>query len=327
MNVLVTGGAGYIGSHCCKELSRAGHTPVTLDNLVTGHREAVQWGPLFEGDFADHSILREILTGFDIGAIMHFAAYAYVGESVSDPLKYYVNNVAKTIDLLRFAISSHIEIFIFSSSCATYGIPDYLPINEAHPQKPINPYGRTKVMVETILEDCARTGNLRYTSLRYFNAAGADPEGDLGEDHHPEPHIIPRVLDVAHGNSSAMSVYGVDYPTEDGTCVRDFIHVSDLAVAHVLALDRLRAGEPSDCVNIGTGNGYSITQIIKAAAAITGRAIPVVTCDRRKGDPPMLVADNSKAQRLLGWQAHFPGIEEILQTAWNWHRRLRTSDR
>ncbi len=326
MNILVTGGAGYIGSHCCKELSKVGHTPITLDNLVHGHREAVRWGPFFEGDVADEAVLRRIFAEFEIEAIMHFAAYAYVGESVAVPLKYYVNNVQKTMDLLRFSAENNIGIFIFSSSCATYGIPDILPITEALPLRPINPYGRTKVMVETILEDCARATPMRYTSLRYFNAAGADPEGELGENHNPETHLIPRILDVAQGKSEAISVFGTNYPTEDGTCVRDYIHVTDLAAAHVLALERLRAGEPSDCINIGTGKGYSIMHIINTASAVTGRKIPYIPCARRYGDPPVLVADNAKAQRMLGWQARFTTLKEIIQTAWNWHQHIRTSD-
>lgn len=322
MNILVTGGAGYIGSHCCKTLKNAGHNPITIDNLIYGHRENVRWGEFFEGDIGNRSVLDAIAATCEIHAVMHFSAFAYVGESVSHPRKYFLNNVAATLTLLNWILDRGIRHFIFSSSCATYGNPQYVPIDENHPQNPINPYGRTKFMVEEILKDYSAAYDFKFISLRYFNAAGADPDGDVGENHRPETHLIPLILDVALGRSKAIQVFGNDYDTADGSCIRDYIHVSDLAQAHLLALERLLAGAESDCINLGTGKGYSVLQTIDIARAVTGKQIPIQIAGRRPGDPPVLVAANRKASEILGWQPVFTDLEDIVRTAWHWHRRL-----
>jgi len=324
MNVLVTGGAGYIGSHCCKELKKAGHNPVVIDNLVYGHREHVRWGDFFKGDIGDRTVLDAIAAAHDIQAVMHFSAYAYVGESVTDPRKYYQNNITATIVLLDWILDRNIRNFIFSSSCATYGDPQYIPIDEEHPQEPINPYGRTKFMVEEILKDYAKAYDFKFMSLRYFNAAGADPDGEVGENHAPETHLIPLILDVAAGRAGAINVFGTDYDTEDGSCIRDYIHVTDLAGAHVLALDHLLKGAESDFINLGTGKGYSVLQTIDVARSVTAKEIPAKLVDRRPGDPPILVAANRKATEWLGWQPVFTNLEDIVRTAWNWHRKLKS---
>ena len=321
MDILVTGGAGYIGSHCCKELKRRGHTPITLDNLVYGHRENVKWGPFYKGDIGDRQVLDEILKHHQVQAVMHFAAFAYVGESVTDPKKYYENNLKKTINLLDALITNGIEKFIFSSSCATYGIPVRIPIDENHPQQPISPYGKTKYMVEEILKDYSAAYPFNFISLRYFNAAGADPEGETGEKHDPETHLIPLVLDAAAGRSKSIKVFGTDYDTEDGSCVRDYIHVTDLAAAHVLALEKLLAGHKSDFINLGTGQGYSVRQVIDTASRITGREIPYEATARRPGDPAVLIASNEKAAKVLGWQPRYPELDDIISSAWSWHRK------
>ena len=321
MDVLVTGGAGYIGAHCCKELHRRGHRPVTVDNLVYGHRSSVKWGPFYQGDIGDVSLLDRLFKENDIRAVMHFAAFAYVGESVQDPQKYYTNNVRNTVTLLEKILGHGVRWFIFSSTCATYGEPVRIPIDEDHPQAPINPYGRSKLMIEHILCDYSRAYDLRFTSLRYFNAAGADPDGEIGECHDPETHLIPLIMDVAKGRSNDLKVFGNDYDTEDGSCVRDYIHVTDLADAHVLALERLMGGSPSDCVNLGTGCGYSVLQVIEKVAAVTGRNIPYDVIDRRPGDPAVLIASNQKAAAVLGWKPGLSELETIVETAWNWHRK------
>jgi UDP-glucose-4-epimerase GalE len=320
--VLVTGGAGYIGAHCCKELHRRGYIPVTLDNLVYGHRENVRWGPFYEGNIDDRAVLETLLADHPIEAVMHFAAFAYVGESMTHPKRYYENNVCGTIALLDRIIAHRIPHFIFSSTCAVYGTPEQLPIDETHPRQPISPYGKSKRMIEEILSDYRRAYPFDCTCLRYFNAAGADPEGELGEKHDPETHLIPLVLDVAKGASPSLQVFGDDYDTADGSCLRDYIHVSDLAEAHLLALEKLRQGHPGEAVNLGTGTGYSVLEVIRTAEAVTGRPIPYAVAKRRPGDPAVLVAANRKARETLGWQPRFAQLTDIIATAWDWHRRL-----
>ena len=272
--ILVTGGAGYIGAHACKALARAGYTPITYDNMVYGHAAAVKWGPLEEGDITDYARLEAVMRKYNPKAVMHFAAYAYVGESVEKPSKYYRNNVAGTLTLLESMRSCGIDKIIFSSTCATYGMPEQIPIPEDHPQNPINPYGRSKLMIEWILKDFAAAYDMRYVSLRYFNAAGADPDAEIGEDHDPETHLIPLVLDVASGKRDHIEIFGTDYDTPDGTCIRDYIHVTDLADAHLLALEYLMNGGKSDVFNLGNGNGFSVREVIAAALKITGCDIP-----------------------------------------------------
>ena len=321
-NVLVTGGAGYIGSHCCKELHRRGFNPIAFDNLVYGYKDFVRWGDFIHGDLNNPQDLETCLKNYQIDAIIHFAAYAYVGESVTDPLKYYDNNVANTIRLLQASMAHGVKHFIFSSTCATYGIPESTPIDETHPLGPINPYGRTKKMIEDILADCDAAHGLKFNCLRYFNAAGADPEGEIGENHNPETHIIPLVLDVAAGRSKEIKIFGGDYPTPDGTCIRDYIHVTDLAAAHVLALQRLLDGADSDFFNLGQGKGFSVREVVDRAIQVTGKEIPFTIVDRRPGDPPVLVASSEKAKKDLNWQPVYNNLEEIIKTAWNWHRSL-----
>lgn len=321
-SVLVTGGAGYIGSHACAVLAQQGYQPVVLDNLVYGHREAVKWGPLYEGSIADAKLVGEILTKHKIDAVLHFAAYAYVGESVNDPLKYYHNNVAETVSLLTTLVEHKISKFVFSSTCATYGNPEKLPIDEAHPQKPINPYGASKLMVERVLQDLAAIGKMNSVALRYFNAAGACNEFGLGEDHDPETHLIPLVLKSMLPRGSKIKVFGNDYATRDGSCLRDYIHVYDLATAHVKALDSLeRSGKAWDVFNLGTGSGHSTFEVIQAASKVVGREIPFDVAPRRAGDPAELVADASKALTKLGWKPERSDLASILSSAWDWHQK------
>lgn len=322
MNILVTGGAGYIGSHCCKELSKKGFQPVTIDNLVYGHEDFVKWGEFFNGDVGDPAPLKKCLDQHKIEAVMHFAAYAYVGESVEDPVKYYENNLRNTIQLLHAVLDHNIKYFVFSSTCATYGHPQKTPIDEDHPQNPINPYGKTKRMIEEILQDYRNAYGLKYISLRYFNAAGADPETEVGEDHDPETHLIPLVLDAAIGKRKDIKVFGTDYQTPDGTCIRDYIHVTDLAQAHILALQRLMDGADSNAYNLGNGQGFSVLEIIERARKITGKNITVENSDRRPGDPPVLIASNEKAVKELGWKPQYADIDDIIGTAWRWHQKL-----
>ncbi|QFY88442.1 UDP-glucose 4-epimerase GalE [Magnetovirga frankeli] len=332
--VLVTGGAGYIGSHACKALARAGYIPVSYDNLVYGHPWAVRWGPLEQGDILDRRRLDEVMARHQPIAVMHFAAYAYVGESVLDPGKYYRNNVVGSLTLLEAMRDHGIDRFVFSSTCATYGEPQHIPMDEAHPQHPINPYGASKLMIERMLEDFAKAHDLKWIALRYFNAAGADPDGEVGERHDPETHLIPLVLDAAAGLRPSITVYGDDYATEDGTCIRDYIHVSDLAEAHVLALQALQPPDLSpklhpegweDCANtaynLGNGQGFSVRQVIALASQITGCRIPVVHGPRRPGDPPRLIADAGLALKHLGWQPRHASLEAIIASAWYWHRQ------
>ena len=320
MNILVTGGAGYIGSHCCKALSGEGFNPVTIDNLVYGHKKYVRWGEFFQGDVGNPADLKTCLSRYQIDAVMHFAAYALVGESVEDPLKYYENNLRGTIELLHAVLENGIKYFVFSSTCATYGNPEKTPIDEEHPLNPINPYGKTKRMIEEVLADYHSAYGLNFTSLRYFNAAGADPDGEIGEDRDPETHLIPLVLDVAAGKRPSIKVFGTDYATPDGTCIRDYIHVTDLADAHILALKRLMNGGGSGVFNLGTGQGFSVLEIIEHARKITARDITVENTDRRPGDPPVLIASNEKAVAELGWKPRYADIDDIISTAWNWQQ-------
>ncbi|BCU06778.1 UDP-glucose 4-epimerase GalE [Allochromatium tepidum] len=318
--VLVTGGAGYIGSHTCKALARAGYRPITLDNLVYGHEWAVRWGPLEIGDISDRTCLDAVIARHRPEAVIHFAAYAYVGESVRDPGRYYRNNVAGTLTLLEAMRDHAIPHIVFSSTCATYGVPDRTPITEDHPQRPINPYGASKLMVERILADFEQAHGLGWIALRYFNAAGADPEGEIGEDHDPETHLIPLALQAAAGRGPQLQVFGDDYPTPDGSCIRDYIHVADLAEAHVKSLAHLRAGEASGAFNLGTGQGASVLEVIAAVEHVTGRPVPREIGPRRPGDPPVLYADADKARRLLGWEPRYREPAETIEHAWKWHR-------
>jgi UDP-arabinose 4-epimerase len=318
-SVFVTGGAGYIGSHACKVLARAGYEPVVFDNLSRGHREAVRWGPLVEGDLADREELVAALREHRVSAVMHFAAYAYVGESVADPALYYRNNLAGTLSLLEAMREVGVDKLVFSSTCATYGHPDRIPIRETAQQLPVNPYGETKLAIERALYWYGEAYRLRSISLRYFNAAGADPEGEIGELHEPETHLVPLVLQTALGQRSHIDIYGTDYPTADGTAIRDYIHVEDLAEAHLQALEYLYAGRDSAALNLGTGRGHSVREVIAAAEAASGRAIQWRDAARRPGDPPVLVADPTLAGEKLGWRAHRSDLATIIRTAFAWH--------
>jgi UDP-glucose 4-epimerase len=322
--ILVTGGAGYIGSHAVLALQQAGYEVVILDNLVYGHRDLVETvlqAKLIEGDTNDRPLLDRLFATYDIAAVMHFAAYAYVGESVSDPAKYYRNNVIGTLTLLEAMLAANLKKFVFSSTCATYGVPKVVPIPEDHPQVPINPYGATKLMVERILADFDVAHQFKSVCFRYFNAAGADPEGRLGEDHEPETHLIPLVLQAALGKRDSISVFGTDYPTPDGTCIRDYIHVTDLASAHVLGAEYLLKGGDSQLFNLGNGNGFSVKEVIETAQQVTGRKITVIEQNRRPGDPPALTGSSEKARTVLGWQPQYADLKEIIQHAWNWHQK------
>jgi len=318
-SVLVTGGAGYIGSHACKALAQAGYVPVTLDNLVFGHRAAVRWGPFVRGDIADRVLVRRLIREHRIGAVMHFAAYAYVGESMRAPGKYFENNVCNSAALLDSMHAEGVERIVFSSTCATYGEPKRIPIDEAHEQQPVNPYGESKLFVERMLEWYGSAHGLRHASLRYFNAAGADPDGEIGEDHRPETHLIPLLIEAALGQGPQFSIFGTDYPTDDGSAVRDYVHVTDLARAHVSALQSLESGSESLRLNLGTGKGYSVREVVRAVEEVTGRPVPVVEAPRRPGDPPELVADSTRAREQLGWKPQHSDLRTIVSTAWRWH--------
>ncbi|PMB24432.1 UDP-glucose 4-epimerase GalE [Fischerella thermalis] len=322
--ILVTGGAGYIGSHAVSALLQAGYEVLILDNLVYGHRDLVEkvlQVELVVGDTSDRALLDQLFQSRDIAAVMHFSAYAYVGESVTDPAKYYRNNVVGTLTLLEAMLAASVNKFVFSSTCATYGVPQIIPIPENHPQNPINPYGATKLMVERILSDFDTAYGLKSVIFRYFNAAGADPNGKLGEDHNPETHLIPLVLQTALGKRESISVFGTDYPTADGTCIRDYIHVNDLAVAHVLGLEYLLRGGDSEVFNLGNGNGFSVKEVIETAKSITGHDIKVVECDRRPGDPPVLIGSSDQARKILNWQPQYSSLKEIISHAWQWHQQ------
>ncbi|WP_089126575.1 UDP-glucose 4-epimerase GalE [Tolypothrix sp. NIES-4075] len=322
--ILVTGGAGYIGSHTVLALLQAGYEVVILDNLVYGHRDLVEnvlKVELIEGDTGDRPLLDNLFSTRNIAAVMHFSAYAYVGESVTDPAKYYRNNVVGTLTLLEAMLAASIKKFVFSSTCATYGVPEVVPIPEDHPQNPINPYGATKLMVERILSDFDTAYDFKSVRFRYFNAAGADPQGRLGEDHNPETHLIPLVLQTALGKREFISIFGTDYPTPDGTCIRDYIHVNDLADAHVLGLKYLLDGGDSEVFNLGNGNGFSVKEVIETAKLVTGREISVKECDRRPGDPPSLIGSGDKARKILNWQPQYSSMKDILVHSWQWHQQ------
>jgi len=321
--VLVTGGAGYIGAHCCKELAARGYEPVVFDSLAKGHREFVRWGELFQGDITAPADLDRCFQHHDIGAVLHFAGFIEVGESVKDPAKYYGNNVSGTLELLAAMVRHGVGDFIFSSSAAVYGYPEKVPIGEDHPLSPVNPYGWTKLMVETMLGDFEAAHGIRWVALRYFNAAGADADAVIGERHQPESHLIPRLLLAALNGGGSVSIYGTDYPTADGTCVRDFVHVCDLARAHVLALEYMSSGAPSTVFNLGQGRGYSVREVVGKVRELTGVDLPVVEEARRPGDPAVLIASNARAREILGWEPVDSGLENILSSAWRWHRSSR----
>jgi len=317
MKVLVTGGAGYIGSHACKALAAKGVEPVVYDNLSRGHREAVKWGPFEQGDIGDAARVRTVLERYRPAAVMHFAAYAYVGESNENPLLYYENNVAKAVVLLRTLQDFGALPFIFSSTCATYGMPKSLPIAEDHPQEPINPYGRSKLYVERMLAEADAAYGLRSVSLRYFNAAGCDPDGEIGETHDPEPHLIPRVLAAAR-DQTPVHIFGDDYDTPDGTCIRDYVHVNDIVDAHLRALDYLAAGGASCAINLANTRGYSVKEVIATAERVTGRSVPAKVMPRRPGDPPVLIGFAGKAKDVLGWTPKLPELATQIEHAWRW---------
>jgi UDP-glucose-4-epimerase GalE len=325
-NVLVTGGAGYIGSHACKALAKAGYTPIAYDNLVYGHREAVRWGPFVEADLSDRTTLSETLRRHQVGAVMHFAAFAYVGESMTKPQLYFRNNVVNTLTLLDTMLEAGVKRVVFSSTCATYGTPETVPIDEQAPQRPVNPYGETKLMIERALHWYGIAYGINSVALRYFNAAGADPDGEIGEAHDPETHLIPLVLDAALGRRPQIDILGTDYPTPDGSAIRDYIHVEDLADAHVKAIAYLEEGGASTALNLGTGEGQSVRAVIAAAERVTGRRIPKREAPRRAGDPPALVADPRRANAVLGWQPAMSDLDSILRTAWAWHTRDAACD-
>ncbi|MGH7114835.1 MAG: UDP-glucose 4-epimerase GalE [Stellaceae bacterium] len=320
-SILVTGGAGYVGAHACKALAQAGYRPVVFDNLARGYRAAVRWGPLVEGELADRARLGAALAEHRVGAVMHFAAYAYVGESMADPALYYRNNLGGTLTLLEAMRDAGIGEIVFSSTCAIYGIPDRVPIREDATLRPVNPYGETKLAVERMLHWYAAAYGMRSAALRYFNAAGADLEGEIGESHEPETHLIPLVLQAALGRRPTVDIYGTDYPTPDGTAIRDYVHVHDLALAHLRALEHLRAGGASLAVNLGTGIGHSVREVITAAERISGHEVPVRGAARRPGDPPALVADPGLAAELLGWRARHSDLDTIIRTSLAWHER------
>ncbi len=324
MKVLVTGGAGYIGSHVVKLLGEYGYEVLTYDNLSTGHKWAVLYGKLVVDDLADRNKLKKIFEEFRPDAVMHFAAYIVVPESVREPLKYYINNVVNTINLLEVMEEFRVNKFIFSSSAAVYGIPEKIPVPESARLNPINPYGGTKATVERILRDLSNSGkNFRYVSLRYFNVAGADPEGKIGFAYPNPTHLIIRAVKTAKGEFERLYIYGTDYPTPDGTCIRDYIHVADLASAHIVALEYLLEGGRSDVFNCGYGHGYSVREVIEATKKVTGKDFKVIEAPRRKGDPPVLVADNKKIREKLGWEPKYDDLEFIIKTAWNWEMKQK----
>ena len=323
-SILVVGGAGYIGSHMAKMLAQSGHDVLVLDNLSTGFRDAVRYGRLIEGDLADQALLDRIFAEDDIAAVLHFAALSQVGESMREPALYYRNNVANAQNLLDAMLRHHVRRFIFSSTAAIFGEPESTLIDEQHPQRPINPYGRSKRMVEEMLADYDSAYGLRSVSLRYFNAAGADPEGDLGERHDPESHLIPLVLQAASGRRDHIAIYGDDYATPDGTCIRDYVHVWDLCSAHLLALEHLLADGESDAFNLGNGTGFSVQEVIDTARRVTGQPIQEIIQERRPGDPAVLVADSKKARQILGWEPRFEGLRTIIAHAWKWEKKHGT---
>ena len=317
--ILVVGGAGYIGSHMVRTLIDDGWDVITLDNLSTGNRRLIQGGEFIQGDLGDSGLLDRLFSEHTIAAVMHFAAFSQVGESVQQPIVYYRNNLAQTVNLIDAMHRHRVNRFISSSTAAVYGEPESVPIDEAHPCSPTNPYGNTKLAVERMLADCDAAFGLRYTALRYFNAAGADPSGDIGEMHDPETHLIPIVLRAAAGQIHNIQVFGTDYPTSDGTCIRDYVHVNDLAQAHLLALNALLDGADSAIYNLGSSTGHSVRAVIHTAERVTGKSIPVIEGPRRAGDPAVLVASSEKIRRVLGWQPAFDNLESIIDSAWKWH--------
>ncbi|MCL2546819.1 MAG: UDP-glucose 4-epimerase GalE [Oscillospiraceae bacterium] len=319
-NILVTGGAGYIGSHCVKILQDRGYTPIALDNLVKGHKQAISNAKLYIGDIADRELVANILREHSIDAVMHFAAYSLVGESQSEPYKYYMNNVTATANLLQVMVECDVKRIVFSSTAATYGSPKASHVTEDMPQNPINTYGETKLAMEHMMTAFDRAHSLRYTALRYFNVAGAYETGEIGEDHTPETHLIPNVLAVANGKRDKITIFGDDYNTPDGTNIRDYLHVVDLIDAHIKALEYLLADNPSDCFNLGSGGGYSNLEILNAARKVTGHAIPSDFGPRRDGDPDVLVAASQKAESVLNWHRQHESIEDIIASAWKWHK-------
>lgn len=323
MAILVCGGAGYIGSHINKQLHKEGYETVVFDNLIYGHREAVKWGTFEQGDLKNIEDLERVFEKYQIDAVFHFAAFAYVGESVQEPEKYYYNNVANTLNLLHVMKKYGCKKIIFSSTCATYGEPERVPITEDMPQNPINPYGATKLMMERIFKDYQKAYGMEFVVLRYFNAAGADPDGEIGESHNPETHIIPLVLDAASGRREDIKVFGNDYDTPDGSCVRDYVHVYDLGTAHLLALHYLEAGKESDFFNLGNENGTSVLEVIKSVKKVTGREFKVTLVGRRDGDPAKLVGSSEKAQKVLGWKPKYADIDSIVEHAWKWHENAK----
>jgi UDP-glucose-4-epimerase GalE len=321
VSVLIVGGAGYIGSQTAKQVARAGLTPVVLDNLVYGHSWAVKWGPFVEGDLSDSALIERVLREHQVTSVIHFAAYAYVGESVTNPRKYFRNNVAYTLNLLDAMVDVGVRDIVFSSTCATYGEPREVPIPEDHPQNPVNPYGESKLAVERILHWYAGAYGLRYAALRYFNAAGADPEGELGEDHSPETHLIPLAIAAALGRAGELQIYGSDYATPDGTAVRDYIHVADLADAHLRALKHLTDSNGNLRLNLGTGRGHSVREVVLAVENVSRRKVPARLVGRRAGDPPVLVANAGQAAKVLGWHPQYVELETIIEHAFRWHAR------
>lgn len=321
--ILIVGGAGYIGSHINKELTKEGYKTVVFDNLGSGHKELVKWGEFVQGDLKNIEEIRSVFKKYPIEIVLHFSAFKAVGESVIDPQKYYQNNVSNTLNLLRVMLENGVKKFIFSSTAATYGDPKYIPLDENHPQNPINPYGESKLMVEHIIRDYSKAYDFRYVSLRYFNACGADLDGEIGEWQGSGLNLIPLVLDAAIGAKEDIKVFGTDYETKDGTCVRDYIHVYDLATAHVLALKYLLNDGKSDCFNLGNGKGFSVKEVVKMAKKITGVDFKVTETGRREGDPPILLADATKAQKILGWKTKYPDLETIISSAWRWHQKFK----
>jgi UDP-glucose-4-epimerase GalE len=323
MRVLVTGGAGYIGSHTAKLLAQAGHQPIVFDDMSQGHDWAVKWGPLERGSLSDPARLAGVFASQKVDAVVHFAANALVGESMTNPAKYFRNNTVGTLNLLDAMRQAGVDTIVFSSTCATYGDPVRVPIDESHPQAPVNPYGESKLMVEKILRWYGELSSLRWMALRYFNAAGADPEGEIGEDHDPESHLIPLVIGAAQGTRPPVKIFGTDYPTSDGTAVRDYIHVTDLADAHLRALDRLRSGAASQAINLGTGRGHSVREVVDTVARVGGKPVPAVESARRAGDPPELVAAPARARAVLDWTCQYADLETIVRHAWAWHEKHR----
>ena len=318
MNILITGGAGYIGSHCCKALASRGFIPVVYDNLCRGHRSFVQWGPFEYGDILDRARLSEVIRKYQPAAVMHFAALTSVGESVADPATYFRNNIVGSLTLLETMRIHGIQDVILSSTAAVYGMPEIVPIVETCSHNPINPYGRAKLVVEEMAQDFARAYGFRVGVLRYFNACGADADGEVGESHDPETHLIPLILAAAKGTNPVITIFGNDYDTADGTCVRDYVHVADLAEAHHLVLDSLLTNKQSCTYNVGNGQGFSVLEVIEAARRVTGLPVPVKMARRRAGDPPFLIADHTRIKTELGWEPIHSGLTNILQTAWNW---------